>query len=213
MGSAEDLADIYDNFFSGLTSCIDALAKKQQTVLDDRSRQIDMFLKKFEIESREKWGEKTPSYSNMEYDWHYDAIVIHHSGDSGHTNPREIEQLHMSTRSWDDVGYHFMVNPEGEYFEGRRLIYKGSHVGGANSRKIGILVMGDFHPQWWDLDDDELSERQKAATIALIHGLKNFFPGISTLGGHRDFKESECPGDRLYSQIPDIRKRTGLDPP
>ena len=62
-----------------------------------------------------------------------------------------------------------MVDPQGNYFEGRRLIYMGSHVGGANSRKIGIIVLGDFHPQWWDFDD-EVSEKQKSATISLIPG-------------------------------------------
>lgn len=213
MGSAEDLADLYVKVYSGLTDCLDALEKKKEKILQDRQKQIDQFLKKLDIESREDWGQVTPKYSDMENDWHYDTIVIHHSGDSGYKTPREIERLHMDERSWDDVGYHFMVGPEGNFYEGRSLIYKGSHVGGANGRKIGILVMGDFHPQWWDFDDDELGEKQKAAVVTLIQGLKNLFPHVDKLGGHRDFKKSECPGDTLYAQLPYLRKKTELNAP
>jgi hypothetical protein len=66
----------------------------------------------------------------------------------------EIERKHMSEKNWDDVGYHFMIQPNGKIYEGRYLTFKGSHLKAANAGKIDILVMGDFQYQWWDFDDD-----------------------------------------------------------
>ena len=45
------------SFVSGLTSCVDAAAKKLQAILDQRKRQIDSLLKRLQIESREGMGQ------------------------------------------------------------------------------------------------------------------------------------------------------------
>ena len=59
--------------------------------------------------------------------------------------PIEFQKGHLA-RGFDDVGYHYRVHPDGRIFEGRYLAHKGSHVKHANTGKVGILAMGDFHP-------------------------------------------------------------------
>jgi hypothetical protein len=118
---------------------------------------------------------------------------------------------------YSDVGYHYMIAPGGVIYEGREIIFKGSHVSGANSRKIGVLVMGDFDEQWWD-DDDEPSPTQLNRLDSLIRTLRQAFPGTRYLGGHTEFAtaqgdERSCPGSLLISRMEKLRKAFGFAAP
>ena len=35
-----------------------------------------------------------------------------------------------------------MIHPDGRFFEGRQIMYKGAHVANRNTGVIGILMMG-----------------------------------------------------------------------
>lgn len=177
-----------------------------------RESTINQIAQAHGIVRRDDWGAQTPHYEDMEEDWDYTTVVLHHSGNSGETDPTEIEDKHINDRGWSDVGYHFMVGPNGSIYEGRNLRYKGAHVRGANTGKIGILVMGDFQHQWWD-DDDDPTQSQIDNTVSLIRTLKSKFPAIGELGGHRDYVETDCPGDELYRRLGDLRGATGLSAP
>ncbi|MBN2441056.1 MAG: N-acetylmuramoyl-L-alanine amidase [Spirochaetales bacterium] len=165
------------------------------------------------IVPRDTWGERLPAYERMDPDDEYDTVVIHHSGDGGEKDPVNIETKHMGESHWDDVGYHFLIKPDGTVYEGRKLYFKGSHVGNANTKKIGILVMGDFNPHGLDLFNDTPTTAQINKVVSLVNKLKIIFPTIIKLGGHRDFTATVCPGDDLYTHLPAIRRRTGLAPP
>ncbi|MDH4396727.1 MAG: peptidoglycan recognition family protein [Limnobacter sp.] len=163
------------------------------------------------IVPRARWGLLTPKHQNLEYDWNYHSIAIHHSGNKGYKNPKQIEDYHMRNNQFDDVGYHFMVSPEGNIFEGRNLLHKGSHVKASNTGRIGILVMGDFDEQWWD-EDDELTPKQLNSTKKLIKTLKQHF-NIRELGGHREFLPGSgytCPGNVLMNIIEQLRTEYGI---
>jgi hypothetical protein len=178
----------------------------------NQRRIVDAIASERSVIRRADWGSNTPSYWSMEQDWDYATVVLHHSGNRGEKNPAEIENKHMQERRWKDIGYHYLIDRSGVVYEGCYLSFKGSHVEKANSRKIGVLVMGDFEPQLLDRDDD-IAAVQISATRDLILTLKRHFP-IVNLGGHRDYKLStECPGTILYKLIPDLRKKTGLGGP
>lgn len=174
---------------------------------------IDRIASKHSIPRRSTWGKKTPKYTIMDADWSYTTVVLHHSGDGGAKDPKEIEKEHMGDKKWDDVGYHYMVDPSGVIYEGRYLSLKGSHVAKANTGKLGILVMGDFEHQAWDFDDDP-TKKQLASVKDLIKTLKSEFGTLTKLGGHRDYKSTtKCPGGELYKMIPGIRTDTKLGGP
>ncbi|MCP5420932.1 MAG: N-acetylmuramoyl-L-alanine amidase [Gammaproteobacteria bacterium] len=181
--------------------------------IPNKRKLINGIMSKHNIVRRGTWGAKTPNYSAMDEDWDYATIVIHHSGNGGAKIPAEIEKKHMAENHWDDVGYHFLIPPDGKIHEGRYLTFKGSHVEKANTGKIGILVMGDFEHQVWDFDDDPTAA-QLAAAEALINTLKTAFPTVTKLGGHRDYKVgTECPGGELYKKLPGMRTHTQLGGP
>lgn len=183
-------------------------------MVPDKRKIVNRIATKHGVNRRSAWGKNKPKYATMDEDWDYEIVVIHHSGDNGETSPVEIERKHMSERGWDDVGYHYLIRPDGSLYEGRHLAYKGSHVEGANTHKIGILIMGDFEHEWWDASDDEPTAAQLTVAEQLIKTLKDEFKGIKELGGHRDYKKgTECPGGELYSKLDDLRKATGLGKP
>jgi hypothetical protein len=182
-----------------------------------RIDQVNRFIKNNSIIDRATWGaseSKIPDTPESQ-DWDYTVVVIHHSGGSGDTNPVAIQSKHLN-KGWDDVGYHFMVGPGGQVFEGRRLYNKGSHVELANTGKLGILVMGCFENFWWKFWSwvAPPSQTQLDGVIRLVKALKGLFPSITTLGGHKDYKvDTECPGGELYLRLDDLRNYTGLAAP
>lgn len=183
-----------------------------QVSIPDRRRVATAVASASRIRRRWDWGKLKPSYAKMERDWDYTTVVVHHSGNSGEKDPVAIEARHMGTNKWDDIGYHYLIPPSGEVYEGRYLAFKGSHVDNANTGKIGILIMGDFEPQVLDVDDEPTAAQLDSA-INLVLALKRHF-SLVNLGGHKDYKHStECPGEDLYKLVPDLRKRTGLGGP
>ncbi len=158
----------------------------------------------------------SPKKTPLEFDWNYHTIVLHHSGDGLDTHVNAIENLHITKNNWEDVGYHFVIgraeHNESKIYEARPLPFKGSHASGKNSKKIGIMVEGDFDHQWWDIDD-EVEPNQVVLLRKLISSLLNYFP-IVKLIGHSDVSGKEigdgCPGEKLYDYIPGLRKKFNL---
>lgn len=182
--------------------------------LTQRKKAVDAFLQSNRIVARSAWGaaaSKIPD-TDASLDWDYRVVVIHHSGLSGETDPIVIQRKHLN-KNWDDVGYHFMVGPAGQVYEGRRLIYKGSHVELANTGKIGILVMGNFEKALFGLLGKSPSETQMASVKRLIVALKILFPTLTTLGAHKDYKKTECPGSEMVPLLPELRRFVGLSGP
>ncbi len=172
-------------------------------------------LQKHNIIIRSKWGLKQPKIKNLISDWDFDSIVIHHSGNNGETDPKKIEQRHLVKNRWDDVGYHYLIHPSGTIYEGRKIYHKGSHVSGVNTKKLGILLMGDYDEQWWDFDDT-LSKSHISTANSLIKTLRVKFPSIRKLGGHKEFLPSKgysCPGNQIMDVINKMRIKHGLTQP
>jgi N-acetylmuramoyl-L-alanine amidase len=53
-----------------------------------------------------------------------------------------IRRQHMEENGWSNVGYHGIINPNGDWEQGRPFNEKGAHVKGANEGSIGICLIG-----------------------------------------------------------------------
>lgn len=53
-----------------------------------------------------------------------------------------IKRDHMVNRGWSDIGYHMIIQPDGEVVNGRPLNVVGAHVSGDNTGNIGISLAG-----------------------------------------------------------------------
>jgi len=140
-----------------------------------------------------------------------DTIVIHHEGNDQRYSVQAVQDSHMWERGWTDIGYHFVIDPAGTIYEGRDIRVRGTHVEGANTGNVGLLLLGDFQPGptisvlgltiFRDSDDIGPTLNQIQSAADLIRWL-NFLYGINSVVGHRDLNNTECPGDYCLRYIP-----------
>ena len=57
-------------------------------------------------------------------------------------NVEAIREDHMKNRGWSDIGYHMIIQPDGEVANGRPLNIVGAHVEGDNIGNLGIAMAG-----------------------------------------------------------------------
>lgn len=87
---------------------------------------------------------------------------------------------------WSDIGYHYLVHPDGRVSQGRPVEKVGAHVGGHNTGSIGVAYIGGVAADGKTAKDTRTPE-QKAALRKKLTELKKRFPAIRTIKGHRDF--------------------------
>jgi N-acetyl-anhydromuramyl-L-alanine amidase AmpD len=122
---------------------------------------------------------------------------------------RAIQAYHQNTKGWDDSGQHFTIFRGGQTLEGRHRSVEavtggtthvqGAHCEGFNDVFVGIEVDGSYGtaapPQG---QYDKLVAL--CAYICQQYGLSG-----SAIYGHRDYNNTDCPGDTLYSMLPQLR--------
>ncbi len=131
-------------------------------------------------------------------DWQ--KIVIHHTASpievrrSGKIVPVDaamIREWHK-TKGWSDIGYHFVIRPDGHCDEGRPLYRPGAHCSAAhrNFIGIGICLVGNF-------SETEVPDAQLVGLVNKVVQLMEAFKlGIDAVELHRDVPgaATECPG-------------------
>lgn len=146
-----------------------------------------------------------------------ERITVHHDAiNSGSLRTkaevaRRIEAIRKNHvgMEWADIGYHYVVDPMGNVWEGRPLRYQGAHVKPANERNMGIVLMGNFEEQ----------KPTSAATTALYafleSQLQRFNVPVRSAGKsrglytHRELSPTLCPGRNLQSQMIAARDSRG----
>ncbi len=131
-------------------------------------------------------------------DWQ--KIVIHHTASptevqrSGKNVPVDAAMLREwhRTKGWSDIGYHFVIMPDGRCEEGRPLYRPGAHcnVGRRNHIGIGVCLVGNF-------SETEVPEAQINGLVTkVLQLMKAFKMSIEVVELHRDVPEAatECPG-------------------
>ena len=144
-------------------------------------------------------------------------ILVHHTATpNGATGrpaalrlARSIQKFHMDHRGWPDAGQHFTVSRGGVVLEGRhrslefvrvgRWQVEGAHCTGQNVVALGIENEGTYSAvnppaELWN------KLRSLCAYLCAQYGIRP-----SQIYGHRDFKDTACPGDRLYAALPRLR--------
>lgn len=114
----------------------------------------------------------------------------------------QIQNQHMGVNGWADLGYHFMIDPDGRVWEGRSMQYVGAHASrdprtGANHNlgNIGVCLLGNF-------EQENPSSEALASLENLLDGLRQKY-GIphNQVYGHTHFKATDCPGERLLPWV------------
>jgi len=121
---------------------------------------------------------------------------------------RSIWNFHVLERGWADIGYNYLIDPNGVIYEGRsggdNVI--GAHFSGVNAGTMAVALLGDFTSAApttdalnslkeilaWKCDQCDLDPDGKS-----LHEASQLI--LNTISGHRDGpKATECPGAALY---------------
>ncbi|MFI9614903.1 peptidoglycan recognition family protein [Streptomyces sp. NPDC052023] len=162
------------------------------------------------------------------------TITVHHTA-TPNDDPapaatvRTIYDFHAITNDWGDIGYHFLVDEEGVVYEGR---YSGGdgipaldpdgnlvtafHTAGFNSGNLGIALLGTLTDQ----GPTPAARNSLTRLVKVIARLKGLDPRARTtfvnpvngvtkdvpvLSGHRDWLQTDCPGQVMYDLLAEIR--------
>jgi len=136
-------------------------------------------------------------------------MTIHHtyspSDDGGDAaqRMRQMQNYHINTNGWCDIGYHFVVAQSGEIFQGRSHSDRpAAHVGGENSGNVGISMIGDYTtsgPPQIQLDG-------VVDMVAWVHDEHGVDIDDDAVKGHREWpgQSTSCPGDSGLAELDDI---------
>jgi hypothetical protein len=161
-------------------------------------------------------------------------IIIHHSAGSNVSANfaavvAAIRDFHVNTNGWDDIGYNWLIDPNGIIYEGRGSGKRGAHFSCMNGGTTGICLMGNY-----------MTIPPTPAALNALHAFltwescdKDIQPGnigwhaasmqhMPFVAGHRDGNASSapgscarntaCPGDSLYPLLQQIALRAAADP-
>ncbi|MDL2273965.1 N-acetylmuramoyl-L-alanine amidase [Oscillospiraceae bacterium OttesenSCG-928-G22] len=115
-----------------------------------------------------------------------DAIALHHMAHPT-ASIHDVHGWHLA-QDWVGIGYNYFVGLDGIVYEGRGL-HRGAGVKDQNHHIISVGFQGDFQTKQVGMND-----AQFAAGVAVIRWLRETIPGIKTVGGHKDFGATACPG-------------------
>ena len=103
----------------------------------------------------------------------------------------DVRKWHKS-RGFSDIGYHYLIDIEGNILTGRPLELAGAHVVGQNNDSIGIAYVGGMDKEMKRAKDTR-NIKQKESLIKLLRDLVIKFPKTE-IYGHRDFEKNKaCP--------------------
>ncbi len=187
-----------------------------------------------EGESSPKW---TPVYKRVTH------MVIHHTATSNNDTDfaarvRSIWYYHAKTRGWGDIGYNYLIDPNGVIYEGRAGgdDVEAGHAYPFNVGTMGVGMIGDF----MKVTPTQAAQQSLVELLSWKSAQRGIDPHAiepitgytdcggkviyerNTIAGHRDYKgeacnrkfnTSTCPGDVLEALLPTIRDEVVLDQP
>jgi hypothetical protein len=161
----------------------------------------------FGLTYRQGWNARPPT---LAFSTHTpEAITLHHTQgrapatyEAARAEMTFIQQFHQEGRGWIDIGYHFLIDPQGNIFEGRPVGVIGAHVRNKNTGNTGISLMGNHHPPV----SNPLTPAAEASFLSLARYLRGLYAvPRAAFKAHRDLQATDCPGDDLYAKMGYLR--------
>lgn len=120
---------------------------------------------------------------------------------AGHSLAAKVEEIRRWHRDlgWKDIGYHWIIDRDGQIAAGRPETMTGSHVRGYNERSLGICLIGGHGSAATDPFEANFTPAQKRALVQLISDVKSRTP-IKRIRGHSEVAAKACPGFTVAKQ-------------
>lgn len=166
---------------------------------------------------RREWTSAQPNLSLINPMNGVDRITVHHDGmppvslrSKGDAADRLelIRESHTQrtddgNRHWADIGYHYIIDPQGRVWEGRPVRYQGAHVKNNNEHNLGILCLGNFDEQ------KPTSEALSTLDAFLADRMSAYRLGLDRVFTHQEINPTACPGRNLQAYMRVTRASSG----
>lgn len=200
-------------------------------LLDQAHRRLTTFQEGCEepaMVSQSEWrdGLPAPSYSRSFTNTAH--LIVHHSATSNSLTDyynvvRNIYLYHTQVNGWSDVGYNYLIAPDGTIFKGRdpgdgeQDLVLGAHFCGRNSTTMGICVLGDYsamepaEASLQSLEDLLTWKAYKDGLDVLAEKNHPLNPALPVIAGHRQGCATECPGEELFARLDNLRQAVATE--
>ena len=130
-------------------------------------------------------------------------ITLHHGGVAflrdKHPKQylRNLQSWSRDTRKWADIPYHYLIDLDGNVYEGRDVNYAGdTNTEYDPTGHALIVVLGNFE----EVDPNSAQLNAVTATMAMLAKRFNISP--DNIAGHKDYSaNTACPGKSLYPYL------------
>ena len=113
-------------------------------------------------------------------------LIIHHAA-AYRATATDIHQWHLDRGdNWKGFGYGEYIRKNGTVYIGRGD-HQGAHTKGYNDQSYSICLEGNFNEEF-------ITKKQAESLIERLKYHKDRFKYLKSIGGHRDFTKTECPG-------------------
>jgi N-acetyl-anhydromuramyl-L-alanine amidase AmpD len=127
-----------------------------------------------------------------------DTLVIHHSA-TRTGSAESYANYHVLNRNWAGIGYHFVIEQNGEIKQTNHVRTLSYHARGVNKNGIGICLTGNY-------DEQTLPGKMLDSLVFLIKELKLTYQKDFKIIGHREVSTKTCPGKNVSIEL--IKKLT-----
>lgn len=133
-------------------------------------------------------------------------ITLHHSGSAQPLRPdddpvkklRGLQSWGRADRSWWDVPYHYLIDLEGNVYEGRDHRYMGeTNTAYDPHGHLLISVLGNY-----DLQRPTPAQIEAVAQL-MAWAVAEFEVPLERIHGHGELAETSCPGEHLRAYLDD----------
>ena len=130
-------------------------------------------------------------------------ITLHHQGEPFPKGKDPIQYLRnlqnwsRTEKKWIDIPYHFIIDLDGNIYEGRNINYAGDTNTEYDPAGHALIeVVGNF-------EEVEPNQKQLDATVNLMTLLSiKYNVSADSIRGHKDYSsKTVCPGKNLYHFI------------
>jgi hypothetical protein len=133
-------------------------------------------------------------------------IVIHHF--AGASSPGSAAIQNWLRNPASRVSYHFGVDRDGrirQWVDTRNTAWA---TGNTNPRSIAIGCQGN---------SQAFTNAQRDAVVRIIRWARGAHrtigTGANSIGGHRQFMQTACPGNPMFNALPELRRLSTAAPP
>ncbi|MFI7411220.1 peptidoglycan-binding protein [Streptomyces sp. NPDC049627] len=141
---------------------------------------------------REGWGARPPRDVAKVPASERTGFVVHYSAANPNQTVQAIQNYHMDTNGWWDIGYNFLVDQAGRLYEGRGWQNEGAHTRGYNRTHIAVCFIGE---------DGDATPAAKRSIRSLYEATNRKIGKTLTTTYHSALGSTACPGNDLRSWV------------